>query len=61
MLRIVPHTVPRVGRAYERFPDGFELHLLPNPQPRRQVNSNPLVYQMRERFVQQITTSMYTP
>ena len=28
MLRIVPHTVPRVGRSYERFPDGFELHLL---------------------------------
>ena len=29
MLRIVPHTVPRVGRSYENFPDGFELHLLP--------------------------------
>ena len=29
MLRIVPHTVPRVGRSYEHFPDGFELHLLP--------------------------------
>ena len=28
MLRIVPHTVPRVGRSYECFPDGFELHLL---------------------------------
>ena len=28
MLRIVPHTVPRVGRSYEQFPDGFELHLL---------------------------------
>ena len=28
MLRIVPHTVPRVGRSYERFPDGFDLHLL---------------------------------
>ena len=28
MLRIVPHTVPRVGRSYEHFPDGFELHLL---------------------------------
>ena len=28
MLRIVPHTVPRVGRSYENFPDGFELHLL---------------------------------
>ena len=27
MLRIVPHTVPRVGRSYEHFPDGFELHL----------------------------------
>jgi hypothetical protein len=26
---IVPHTVPRVGRSYEHFPDGFELHLLP--------------------------------
>ena len=29
MLRIVPHTAPRVGRSYEHFPDGFELHLLP--------------------------------
>ena len=28
MLRSVPHTVPRVGRLYEHFPDGFELHLL---------------------------------
>jgi hypothetical protein len=28
MLRIVPHTVPRVGRSYEHFPDGLELHLL---------------------------------
>ena len=28
MLRIVPHTVPRVGRSNEYFPDGFELHLL---------------------------------
>ena len=28
MLRIVPHTVPRVGRAYEHGPDGFELHIL---------------------------------
>ena len=28
MLRIVPHTVPHVGRSYEHFPDGFELHLL---------------------------------
>ena len=28
MLRIVPPTVPRVGRSGEHFPDGFELHLL---------------------------------
>ena len=28
MLRIVPHTVPRVGRSYEHFQDGLELHLL---------------------------------
>ena len=28
MLRIVRHIVPRVGRSYEHFPDGFELHLL---------------------------------
>ena len=28
MLRIVLHTVPRVGRSYEHFLDGFELHLL---------------------------------
>jgi len=27
MLRIVPHTVPRVGRSYMHFPDGFELLL----------------------------------
>jgi hypothetical protein len=26
MLRIVTHTVPRVGRSNEHFPDGFELH-----------------------------------
>ena len=24
---IVPHTVPRVDRSYEHFPDRFELHL----------------------------------
>ena len=30
MLRIVPPTVPRVGRSDEHFPDGFELHLLPD-------------------------------
>jgi len=24
----VAHTVPRVGRSCERFPDGFEVHLL---------------------------------
>ena len=29
MLRIVPHAVPRVGRSYKHFPDGFKLHLLP--------------------------------
>ena len=29
MLRILPHTVPRVGRSYEHFPDGFDRHLLP--------------------------------
>ena len=28
MLRIVPPTVPRVGRSDEHSPDGFELHLL---------------------------------
>ena len=28
MLRIVPHTVPRVGRSHEHFSDGFELQLL---------------------------------
>ena len=28
MLRMVPHTVPRVGRSYEHFLDGLELHLL---------------------------------
>ena len=28
MLRIVPHIVPRVGRSYKQFPDGFKLHLL---------------------------------
>ena len=28
ILRIVPHAVPRVGRSYKHFPDGFELHLL---------------------------------
>ena len=31
MLRIVPHTVPRVGRSYEHFPSGFELYLLRQP------------------------------
>ena len=29
MRRNVPHTVPRVGRSYEHFPNGFEFHLLP--------------------------------
>ena len=29
MLRIVPHTVPRVGRSYEHVPDRLELPLLP--------------------------------
>ena len=28
MLRIVPQTVPRVGRSFGHFPDGFGLHLL---------------------------------
>ena len=28
MLRVLLHTVPRVGRSYKRSPDGFELHLL---------------------------------
>ena len=28
MLRIVPHTAPRVGRSHDHFLDGFELHLL---------------------------------
>ena len=28
MLRTVLHTVPRVARSYEHFPDGFGLHLL---------------------------------
>ena len=28
MLRIVPHTSPRVGSLHEYFPDEFELHLL---------------------------------
>ena len=28
MLRIVLYDVPRVGRSYEDFPDGFELHFL---------------------------------
>ena len=28
MLRIVPHTIPRVGRSCEHFLDGFEIHLL---------------------------------
>ena len=28
MLRIVPHSVPRVSRSCELFPDGFDLHLL---------------------------------
>ena len=33
MLRIVTHTVPRVGRSYEHFPDGFELDLLLPDRP----------------------------
>jgi len=28
MLRIVPYTVPRVGRSHEHFSDGFELRLV---------------------------------
>jgi hypothetical protein len=39
----VPHTVPRVGRSYEHFPDGFELHLLlfPSIYPRLLVAESP--------------------
>ena len=42
MLRVVPRTVSRVGRSYEHFPDGFELHLLlagaqQGGAPRREV------------------------
>ena len=36
MLRIVPPTVPLVGRSDEHFPDGFELHLL-HTRPYRQL------------------------
>ena len=39
MLRIVPHTVPRVGRSYEHFPDGFELHLLRKAKKRKAAQS----------------------
>ena len=38
MLRIVPHTVPRVGRSYEHFLDGFELHLLRDKEPIRSTH-----------------------
>ena len=34
MLGVVPHTVPRVGRSYAHFPDGFDFHLLPLPSER---------------------------
>ena len=37
MLRRVPHTAHRVCRAYEHFPDGFELHLLPGERGRERV------------------------
>ena len=30
MLRIVSHTVSRVGRSYEQSSNGFELHPLPS-------------------------------
>jgi len=36
MLCIVPHTVPRVGRLYEHFPDGFEIHFLPTVRKKGQ-------------------------
>jgi len=29
MLRIVPRTLPCVGRSYDHFPKGFELQLQP--------------------------------
>ena len=41
MLRIVPHTVPRVGRSYEHFPDEFELHLLPDQVDLSKAGSSP--------------------
>ena len=33
MLRTVPHSVPRVSRSCELFPDGFDLHLLHRAVP----------------------------
>jgi len=38
MLRIVPHTVPRVGRTYERRPQPPRRHQLPRPRAWRRVN-----------------------
>ena len=44
MLRIVPHSVPRVSRSCELFPDGFELHLLlVQPTPLHACHDVPLV------------------
>jgi hypothetical protein len=40
MLCIVLHTVARIGRSYEHFPDGFELDLLPlSSRPRAEAAS----------------------
>jgi len=44
ILRIVPHTVPRVGRSYEHFPDGFELHLLPGSVQRGAGGQKPVYH-----------------
>jgi hypothetical protein len=52
MLRIVPHTVPRVGRSYEHFPDGFELHLL---------QCNPPVDRTEARLVHSTADTLHLP
>ena len=48
MLRIVKHTVPRVGRSYENFPNVFELYrlhsLTPPGSPNKIENIPPLFH-----------------
>ena len=45
---IVPHIVPRVGRSYEHFQDGFEFHLLRLPCKMPRLAQTRVCYSCRQ-------------